>query len=318
MTLRDAVIEARMGKRSSLRCPAHEDRSPSLSVWPGRNGGVLIKCHTGCPTESVLAAVGLGWSDVCAPRELVVGRASRPIVAQKARPSLDDDDRREKRAAWPAFELPTGRDLDRIAAVRGLGREGLELAVSRGILWVISKYRGHRSWIVTDSARLAAQARRLDGEKFEIRDGSTKALTLAGSVASWPVGVEALTDNHRAILLTEGGPDLLAAFYFIHSERREHDATAVGILGASCSIPTEVLTRFDGRRVRIAQHADEKGEQAAQRWAGQLGSHVECGEIISFEGLRQHDGKLVEDLNDLAHVHADEFEHHRWIGSITP
>ena len=30
------------------RCPAHDDRSPSLSVKDGHDGQLLAKCHAGC------------------------------------------------------------------------------------------------------------------------------------------------------------------------------------------------------------------------------------------------------------------------------
>ena len=45
------------------RCPAHDDRTPSLSVDEG-DGTVLLKCHAECPTEDVLAAVGLEFADL--------------------------------------------------------------------------------------------------------------------------------------------------------------------------------------------------------------------------------------------------------------
>jgi hypothetical protein len=41
------------------RCPAHADRSPSLSVQETRDGVVLIKCHAGCSAHEVVSAVGL-------------------------------------------------------------------------------------------------------------------------------------------------------------------------------------------------------------------------------------------------------------------
>ena len=44
-------------------CPAHADRNPSLHVTrtPAR---WLLKCHAGCETEDVLAAIGLDWGDL--------------------------------------------------------------------------------------------------------------------------------------------------------------------------------------------------------------------------------------------------------------
>ncbi|MGB4726197.1 MAG: CHC2 zinc finger domain-containing protein, partial [Thermogutta sp.] len=45
-------------------CPAHDDRRPSLSVSEGRDGQILLHCFSGCTLESILAALGLRWSDL--------------------------------------------------------------------------------------------------------------------------------------------------------------------------------------------------------------------------------------------------------------
>ena len=37
------------------RCPAHEDRKPSLSISSGRDGKVLVHCHAGCDQRDVIA-----------------------------------------------------------------------------------------------------------------------------------------------------------------------------------------------------------------------------------------------------------------------
>ena len=39
------------------RCPAHRDKSPSLSVKEGGDGRVLLYCFAGCPTSDVVAAL---------------------------------------------------------------------------------------------------------------------------------------------------------------------------------------------------------------------------------------------------------------------
>lgn len=41
------------------RCPAHDDRRPSLSVAVGDDGRVLVYCHAGCTPEAMVAALGL-------------------------------------------------------------------------------------------------------------------------------------------------------------------------------------------------------------------------------------------------------------------
>lgn len=48
----------------SVRCPAHEDRKASLSVSEGDDGTALVKCHAGCDTAAILAAVGMKLADL--------------------------------------------------------------------------------------------------------------------------------------------------------------------------------------------------------------------------------------------------------------
>jgi putative DNA primase/helicase len=46
------------------RCPAHEDRDPSLSIAVGEDGRILLRCHAGCSTEAIVAAIGLEMRDL--------------------------------------------------------------------------------------------------------------------------------------------------------------------------------------------------------------------------------------------------------------
>ncbi len=46
------------------RCPAHDDRGPSLSIGEGHDGRILIKCFAGCGAADIVAAVGLTLSDL--------------------------------------------------------------------------------------------------------------------------------------------------------------------------------------------------------------------------------------------------------------
>jgi len=66
--------------------------------------------------------------------------------------------------------------------------------------------------IITDAARVNAQAGRMDGQCWNHLAGNPKAWTLPGSWASWPIGITEARD-FRAIALCEGGPDFLAAHY---------------------------------------------------------------------------------------------------------
>jgi hypothetical protein len=44
-------------------CPAHEDRSPSLTIAV-KPDTILLHCFSGCDTESILGAVGMTFSDL--------------------------------------------------------------------------------------------------------------------------------------------------------------------------------------------------------------------------------------------------------------
>jgi len=45
------------------RCPAHDDKTPSLSISQG-DKGIVLHCHAGCTPESVCASLGLKLSDL--------------------------------------------------------------------------------------------------------------------------------------------------------------------------------------------------------------------------------------------------------------
>lgn len=69
----DALIARLDGARQlgpdrwQARCPAHEDRSPSLSIRI-TDDKLLVHCFSGCAPDDILAAVGLSWSDLFSDR----------------------------------------------------------------------------------------------------------------------------------------------------------------------------------------------------------------------------------------------------------
>lgn len=67
------------------RCPAHEDRSPSLSIRETDEGAALLHCFAGCTAAAVLAAVGLEFADLYPDRPPgEVSRSKRPFPALDA------------------------------------------------------------------------------------------------------------------------------------------------------------------------------------------------------------------------------------------
>ncbi|MDX9976196.1 MAG: DNA primase [FCB group bacterium] len=59
------------------KCPAHGDRSPSLSIRETGDGTILVKCFAGCGAADIVAAVGLELRDLF-PAPLPTGTHSRP------------------------------------------------------------------------------------------------------------------------------------------------------------------------------------------------------------------------------------------------
>ena len=63
LLLRFDAVRQRGAGRWSARCPAHDDKTPSLSVRGG-DRGILIKCFSGCTNPDIVAALGLTMADL--------------------------------------------------------------------------------------------------------------------------------------------------------------------------------------------------------------------------------------------------------------
>ena len=59
----EAIARALGGRKAGgcwmARCPAHDDREPSLSISVGDKGKMLIHCFAGCGQGTVIAALRL-------------------------------------------------------------------------------------------------------------------------------------------------------------------------------------------------------------------------------------------------------------------
>jgi hypothetical protein len=69
----------------SARCPAHDDRSPSLSVAVGDDGRVLLYCWSGCTYREIVAALGFQPGDLMPGRTRPQTPAERQAAAEQAR-----------------------------------------------------------------------------------------------------------------------------------------------------------------------------------------------------------------------------------------
>lgn len=117
----------RTGKGQWLaKCPAHEDRSPSLSVRCCDDGRWLVHCFAGCDTHDILGAMGLEIADLF-PEPLY--HKAKPIEARiTAMDALKCLSREAGVIAILASDLAEGKpvDADRAARAAGLIADALQ------------------------------------------------------------------------------------------------------------------------------------------------------------------------------------------------
>ncbi len=58
-------------------CPAHKDKSPSLSIDQGADTRILLKCHTGCDIDSICLALGITQADLFPPKQKQTKQATQ-------------------------------------------------------------------------------------------------------------------------------------------------------------------------------------------------------------------------------------------------
>ena len=61
-------VRKRGTEQWSARCPAHDDKGPSLSVRALPDGRTLLHCFAGCGADEVLGAVGLDMAELFPPK----------------------------------------------------------------------------------------------------------------------------------------------------------------------------------------------------------------------------------------------------------
>lgn len=77
------------------KCPAHEDRTASLSVREGDGGKILLHCMAGCSTGDVVRAMGLKMADLF-PEGSRQQRQSRTPQPKPAKPVLQPAPKQQK------------------------------------------------------------------------------------------------------------------------------------------------------------------------------------------------------------------------------
>lgn len=113
------------------RCPAHEDRSPSLTIRAEDDGRILLHCFAGCSAVDIVGAMGLAMTDLF-PEPLTrtyLPRIRAPFSALDAMRCLSAE---SSVIALAVADIMAGKQLDdryldRIATAGGRIAAALEM-----------------------------------------------------------------------------------------------------------------------------------------------------------------------------------------------
>jgi hypothetical protein len=240
-------------------CPAHDDRSPSLSVSTGADGRALVKCHAGCTVEAVCGALGLRQSDLF-ERSEHLSPTRRPKRQVASVPTVTGTDTPETVAETPGNGASTRRD-------------GPSFASAEAALEAYERKHGVTSahWHYHDAdAEVVGLVARWDTEV----DGKREKRILPASRG----------EDGKWRLTGMQGPrplyalrELLAApkesMVFVVEGEKAADATrSLGAVATTSAHGSKSADKTDwsplaGREVVILPDHDEAGEQYAERVA---------------------------------------------------
>lgn len=123
------------GRGHIAKCPAHKDRSASLSVCEGSDGRVLVKCFAGCDVLAIVHAIGLEVADLFPER--IADRSPEGRAAMREA---------HRQSGWTA-------------ALGVLARESAIVAI------LARDVAGGRTPSADDMARLVLAIERIDGAR---------------------------------------------------------------------------------------------------------------------------------------------------------
>jgi len=131
------------GKGWSARCPAHDDRRPSLSISQGDDGRALVNCFSGCTVDAICAAMGLRVADLMPTDDRLPTKPTKvngkpPTTYQTAEAAIEALERQHgKRSVHWTYRDANGDPVGVI--VRWDKADGKEIrpVALRGDQWVI-------------------------------------------------------------------------------------------------------------------------------------------------------------------------------------
>lgn len=260
-TIAKALRGYKAGSYWMACCPAHNDRTPSLSLRYSNDGKLLVRCHAGCDQHlviSTLRSMGL-WPDHHKP-------LSKPITPLSIPPStgLDHDEDKRTEAAlklWHSSKPSPGTLVESYFQSRGL-----HLPPPPTLRFISSlKHPSGESW----PAMIALVTRGPDGSPIAIhrtylaRDGASKAPVEPQKMMLGPCrgGTVRLAEPGDVLMIGEGIETCLAAM----QQTGQPVWAALSTSGLrTLELPPDV------REVIILADGDDAGEEAARDCALRL------------------------------------------------
>lgn len=214
-----SIAEALGGRKSgrswSVRCPAHEDRTPSLSLLDTPDGRVLVHCHAGCEQDKVIAhlrAHGLWAQNSPRLHQLAASR----YVTKPTEPDRDEVKRTEAALSIWQVAMPSAGTLIELY----LGSRGLHVPPTPTLRFHAAlKHPTGDSW----PAMIALVTRGTDNTPLAIhrtflaRSGTGKAPVDPQKMMLGPCrgGVVRLAEPGNLLMVGEGIETCLAAMQAI-------------------------------------------------------------------------------------------------------
>jgi len=250
------------GRGWTARCPAHDDRNPSLSIAEGRDGRILLKCHAGCELSAILAELGLEVGDLFSD-----GTGKRGGRGTKGKRGRGGAQIPPKKAATP--HKASGLSLEQYAAekkipvdfLRGLGLTTIHLG-SQPVVRI--PYRGADGLEKAVCFRLAM----VGEDRFRWRSGSKPCL-----YGLWRLKA---AKERGHVCLVEGPSDCHTLWY--------HDIPAVGLPGAA-AWREEWAELLDDIPCIYVPVEPDKGGEAVLKWLSRskIRDHTE---LVRLQGAK--------------------------------
>jgi DNA primase len=272
------------------RCPAHEDRAPSLSISSGRDGKVLVRCHAGCDQHDVIAILrGRGlWE--------TTGRALGRFARKRQDRVPDEPDADALKRSEAAFALwQESRPVGGTPVATYLRSRGLDLPASPTLRFHAGlKHPSGGVWL----AMVGLVTRGSTGSPIAIhrsflaRNGDGKAPVDPAKMMLGPCrgGVVRLAEAGDVLMIGEGIETCLAVMQATGNPAWAALSTS-GL--RALDLPRDV------RDLIVLADGDEPGEAAAQ----------DCARRWKREGRRVRIARppMGMDFNDLLKASASAF-----------